>query len=94
MLLFQWNSLRPGDAVTIHDDTDLAAPMHDGIVSIVQTRLDPGGNDIAIRRADGMLVRPRRGAVHTTGTGMGDCWRCDLSTAKRAAELAPADVTA
>lgn len=86
MLLFQWNALRPGDAVEVHDDNDLSGPIEAGRVRIVQTGLSTGGNDIAVRLESGRLVRPRRGAVHTTATGSRDCWRCHDSTANRAAD--------
>jgi hypothetical protein len=85
MLLFQWNALRVGDHVTVHDDHNLSGPMHAGSVRIVQTAPGTSGNDVAIRLDEGRLVRPRRGAVHTTSTGSRDCWRCHMSAAHLAA---------
>ena len=79
MLLFQWNSLRVGDPVIVHDDAPLTHPHQEGTVRIVETRF--GANDIAVRLANGVLVRPRRGAVHSVETGSRDCWRCHMLTA-------------
>lgn len=86
MLLFQWNSLRTGEAVMVHDDTNLSGPLEGGRVQFVQTGLSTGGNDIAVRLDSGRLLRPRRGAVHTTSTGSRDCWRCHTASAQRAAD--------
>lgn len=81
MLLFQWNALRQGDTVSVHDDAHLDHPLERGTVRIVETR--PSGNDIAIQLDSGVLARPRRGAVHTIATGSVDCWRCRQLTAQR-----------
>lgn len=79
MLMFQWNALSVGDAVIVHDDSDLTAAPERGVVKIVQTRVQPSVNDVAIRlESGGALVTPRRGAVHSAATGSEGCWRCEL----------------
>ena len=86
MLLFQWNALRTGDAVMVHDDADPTAALHPGRVHTVESGLGTGGNDVGVRLAvGGSTIRPRRAAVHTSATGSRDCWRCHLLAAHRAA---------
>jgi hypothetical protein len=79
MLVFQWNALRVGDRVLVHDDLDDAFGLHPGVVGVVRTRR-PEVNEIGIRlddRASGML-RPRRHAVHLVpNDARFPCWRCD-----------------
>jgi hypothetical protein len=87
MLLFEWNSLRVGDSVIVHDDDDLRAPLMAGRIVIVQPRPAGDGNDLSIRLSEraGGVVRPRRGAVHSTGGETRDCWRCHSVSAHAAA---------
>jgi len=79
MLRLEWNALRPGDHVVVHDDADAELPLHPGVVTIVQPVA--GSNDIAIRvtrfGGDDVVVRPRRHAVHLLPIDE-PCWRCDL----------------
>ena len=83
MLLFQWNALRAGDRVMVHDDHDPELELHGGAVRLVQTR-QPGANEISIR-LDGPaseMLRTRRQAVHLLPIGPGfPCWRCDAIAA-------------
>ena len=81
MLLFEWNSLRVGDAVMVHDDADLDAAMRSGVVRIVQTGRGTG-NDVAVRLDGGAMVSPRRAAVHLASSSADDCWRCDMFAAR------------
>jgi hypothetical protein len=82
MLVFQWNALRVGDRVMVHDDLDPGFGLCEGGVTLVQTR-QPGTNEIGIR-LDGRateLLRPRRHAVHLLPIDTGfPCWRCDVTT--------------
>lgn len=86
MLRLEWNALRPGDRVVVHDDDATGFPLCDGVVAVVQpTR---GASDVAVRiERDGSgsaVVRPRRLAVHLAPIDpMRWCWRCDV-TARRA----------
>jgi hypothetical protein len=60
MLSFEWNSLRSGDAVIVHDDLDPGLALAEGVVTLVEPR-PWDTNDVAIRidkpRPD--VVRPR-----------------------------------
>jgi hypothetical protein len=76
---FEWNALRPGDHVAVHDDNDRRLGLDEGVVELVETRV--GGNDVAVR-LDGstVLVRPRRVAVHLWPIDPQEaCWRCEAA---------------
>jgi hypothetical protein len=80
MLNFEWNALRVGDKVLVHDSADSELRLLPGVVSIVESAR--GSNDIGIRVAlggDALRVdRPRRLAVHVDPLDpTGSCWRCD-----------------
>jgi hypothetical protein len=82
MIRLQWNGLRPGDRVDVHDDDDPGMSLTSGTVEMVQTAL--GGNDLAIRIAPegraSRVVRPRRLAVHLLPLDPDDdCWRCSIA---------------
>ena len=78
MLPLQWNALRTGDRVLVHNDLAPGLDTHEGVVTIVETRRG-GTNDVGIRiDATGKLVRPRRHAVHQLPVDRRfSCWRCD-----------------
>jgi hypothetical protein len=79
MLVFQWNALRVGDQVRVHDDRAADLALHDGVVALVQT-YPHEVNDVGVRvdGDSGVVVHPWRHAVHL---GRGDahlgCWRCE-----------------
>ena len=80
MVTVEWNSLRVGDAVEVHDATSPAMTLVPGVVAIVQ--IIKGSNDIAVRvtATDGTqtVVRPARLAVHLHPRNVAEpCWRCD-----------------
>ena len=79
MLRQQWNALRVGDHVLVHDVDNPELVLVPGVVSLVQNA--SGSNVVAIMLAasDGhRLVKPRRLAVHTDPVGLDEqCWRCD-----------------
>ena len=85
MLRREWNALRVGDHVLVHDADDSALTLVPGVVSLVQTA--SGSNVVAILLAgsDGhRLVKPRRLAVHTDPVGLDEqCWRCDRDLRSR-----------
>ena len=87
MRRFEWNALRPGDLVVVHDDRSATFEPLPGVVAIVQP--EHRSNDIAIRvthRADGSteVLRPRRAAVHLLPIGSDeDCWRCHPTVASQ-----------
>lgn len=89
MFRFEWNALRVGDRVQVHDDSDLRTALIDGTVTIVEA--DPtgqGNNEVAIRLSGRRerVIRPRRQAVHTVSTDSQSCWRCQMFAPRRAAE--------
>ena len=93
MFVFQWNSMRVGEHVMVHDDLDAGFALSPGIVKYVETR-EHIPNDVTIR-VDGetsQLMRPRRHAVHMLPLDRRfSCWRCDVIAAN-ASNLAHASV--
>jgi hypothetical protein len=78
MLKFQWDALRRGDTVSVHDASDADLGLRPGIVTLVEVR--PSGHDVGIRLTTGTptgsVVRPGRFAVHLANVDDPDCWRC------------------
>ena len=84
MIRLQWDGLRAGHHVLVHDERDHDLPLVPGTVELVQTTT--GSNDLAIRifppGQDSTIVRPRRLAVHLTELDPDeDCWLCKIATA-------------
>ena len=82
MLRLQWNTLRVGDRVLVHDIDDARLALTAGVVTLVQS--GRGSNDVAIRltgdgHTRGRIVCPQRLAVHMDPQGLDEsCWRCAL----------------
>jgi hypothetical protein len=78
MLKFQWNALRRGDTVFVHDPSDAELGLRAGVVTLVD--VGPRGPDVSIRLTTGTptgsVVRPGRFAVHLAAMNDDDCWRC------------------
>jgi hypothetical protein len=79
MLKFQWNALRRGDHVLVHDVDDPKLALRAGVVTLIEPQRS--GQDVAIRYTTGTRtprpVRPGRFAVHFDPIDEGDgCWRC------------------
>jgi hypothetical protein len=78
MLKFQWDGLRRGDTVFVHDVRDADLGLRAGVVTHVDVR--PSGHDVGIRLTTGAptgpVVRPGRFAVHLAAAEGDDCWRC------------------
>lgn len=86
MLKFQWNALRVGDHVDVHDPDDAAMRLVPGVVTMVQSRV--GANDIGIMLgatigsagvpgSPAHVARPARLAVHLDAIDAArGCWRC------------------
>ena len=87
MLVFQWNAVRVGDRVIVHDDLDSGLALHAGVVTLVQTHTQ-SPNEVTIRLDDrASLVRPRRHAVHLLPVDRRfSCWRCDATVAESSEE--------
>ena len=83
MLKFQWNSLRTGDAVMVHDDLDPNFALQTGTVELVETGRWYT-NDVAIQidHQGPVVVHPRRHAVHLLPLDRRSCWRCDAIAAQ------------
>ena len=76
----EWNELRVGDRVLVHDESDARAPLLPGRVTEVAEA--PGSNDVAIRvpasRGKSQIVRPPRLSVHLDDLDPESrCWRCE-----------------
>jgi len=88
MLRFQWNALRPGQRVNVHDPADHEMALIPGVVVMTESHFGRRGtNGVAIRvtGADGTtrVVRPSHLAVHLDPIDPGEpCWRCDEITAE------------
>ena len=85
MLTFQWDSLRRGDHVLVHDATTPDLRLRPGIVVLV----DATGTrrDVTVRYtagADtGRVVRPGRFATHLDPLAdAAGCWRCSEAKAR------------
>jgi hypothetical protein len=79
MLPFQWNALKVGDEVIVHDDRDSLLTLREGVVSIVDS-CRASANDVGVRLHgdDPAIIRPRRHAVHMVPLDRRfTCWRCD-----------------
>ena len=78
MLKFQWEALRRGDTVFVHDASDADLGLRAGIVTLVDVA--PSVHDVGLRlitgTPTGSVVRPGRFAVHLAAGDDHDCWRC------------------
>jgi hypothetical protein len=92
MLRMEWNALRVGDHVAVHDDDDLVAPLAEGTIRVLQSR-PAGWNDLAIHLAGstGPVIRPRGGACHLLPFRSQGCWRCDVLANAELADTKLAD---
>jgi len=84
MLRLEWNALRVGDKVLVHDAGNADLRLVPGVVAMVESA--KGSSDIGIRigTADDVrrVVRPRRLAVHVNPVDPTQCcWRCDAIVA-------------
>jgi hypothetical protein len=83
MLELEWNALRPGDRVLVHDDTRRSFPLHDAVVIGARSRRDEDTVRVASHGSDAGLARPRRLAVHLAPLDGGEaCWRCTIVAAR------------
>ena len=69
MLRFQWDSLRRGDHILVHDASRPDLGLRAAEVVLIDTQADGGDA--------GPVVRPGRFAVHVDPVGEETaCWRC------------------
>jgi hypothetical protein len=88
MIRLEWNALRVGDHVLVHDPRDAEARLLPGVVVDV----DPleGSHDLGIRvkaeREAAVVIRPKRLVVHQDPRDPSErCWRCDAIALTRRA---------
>lgn len=78
MMRFEWNALRRGDSVLVHDSRTSDLRLVKGTVVIVEARA--GNNSVAVRLDNDtrpVVQRPRRLWVHFDPADPSDyCWRC------------------
>jgi hypothetical protein len=86
MVRLEWNALRIGDHVLVHDATDPGMQLLPGIVALVDTKRGRGSNDLGVRvvsrDASSTVLRPARLTVHMDPRNLAEpCWRCDAIAA-------------
>lgn len=82
MRTFEWNGLRPGDAVLVHGPGATDMTLIPGLVTKVEAHRTDNG--VGIRTAAGSpgrsILWPAPAAVHTDPRDPHEpCWRCDAS---------------
>jgi hypothetical protein len=85
MLRFEWNSLRIGDEVLVHDARDRELALIPGLVAMVDTKKGANGVGIRVVTADGVQVQwPSYLAVHHDPPDQAEpCWRCAAIAERR-----------
>lgn len=82
MLTFDWNALRTGDRVVLHDGATTEGTLLPGIVTSVSMRTRKGYNGVGVRIAatGGLhdIVWPSPFTVHRDGPDE-RCWRCHVA---------------
>ena len=102
MLKFEWNALRSGDLVQVHDEQTAESVLTAGtVVMVVTKRGKRAANGVGIRVPDvdgSHVVWPSHLTVHRVPIAADDdCWRCDAlakATVAEAAAVAPAGAVA
>lgn len=93
MLRFEWNALRVGDRVIVHDPSSAEMPLIAGVVAMIDAHLrkgDPNGVAIRVGGDDGptRVVRPSLVAVHLDPLDVdASCWRCEELAVVAAADM-------
>jgi hypothetical protein len=84
VLKFEWNGLRPGDRVLVHDALTSDLALAPGVVTRIERRRLVNG--VGIRVAAGILW-PTYPAVHGDPHDPDDpiepCWRCQAPNGRR-----------
>jgi hypothetical protein len=101
MLRLEWNALRVGDAVLVHDPSDTEFPLLAGTVVMLTTKRskrDVNGVGVRVNTGgDRRVVWPSYLAAHHDPTDPAeDCWRCaalaDTAARRLVASAAPTPV--
>jgi hypothetical protein len=84
MLRFDWDALRVGDSVRLHDRDQADLALVPGIVAMVDTKKRSNGIGIRIGSTKGKVILwPSRLAVHLDPRDpTEECWRCQALAAK------------
>ncbi len=80
MLRFEWNALRPGDRVQVHDPRTAEMTLTDGIVTGVDThrRVNGVGIRVGAPHGDAEVLWPSPFVVHLDPRDPTErCWRCE-----------------
>jgi hypothetical protein len=73
---FEWDGLRPGDEVFVHDPPTGDGPAQRGTVLYLTVQVRRP-NEIGVRLDDGAVVWPSARTVHHDRVApLGSCWRC------------------
>ena len=84
MLKLQWNALRPGDRVAVHDEAKSQSPLNDGVVVLVQKAADSNDVSVQLNRTAAQkrsVVHPHRWTVHQVPRDPTEaCWRCEAAS--------------
>jgi hypothetical protein len=100
VLKFDWNALRVGDRVVVHESWDTAVPLLTGTVAMVaMKRSKRGTNGVGIHVvADGgghrVVWPPYLAAHHDPPDPTEDCWRCEALAETAARQLVSSAVAA
>ncbi len=79
MLKFEWNALRPGDHVLVHDPRMAEMTLTDGVVTAVDTHKRLNGVGIRVGASSGaaVVLWPSSVVVHRDPPDPTEqCWRC------------------
>jgi hypothetical protein len=79
VLRFEWNALRPGDHVLVHDPRTADMTLTDGVVTSVDTHKRVNGVGICVDALDGdaAILWPSPFVVHHDPPDPSEpCWRC------------------
>lgn len=96
MMRFQWNALKVGDKVAVHDATRHDMRLLPGVVVIVDTGTDEAHIGIRVSLDDetSSVRRPLRLAVHLLPLDPDEfCWRC-AAIQRESAEAQPVTLAA
>ena len=87
MLRFEWNALRPGDHVLVHDPRMADMTLTEGVVTSVDTHKRVNGVGICLDTGDGdaVILWPSPFVVHHDPRDPAEpCWRCEELTDEEA----------
>ena len=79
MLTLEWNALREGDKVLVHDPGNVERCLKPGVVALIDTHRHINGVGIRVANGDGkhVIVWPSYLAVHRDPRDQTEpCWRC------------------